>query len=119
MTRSVMTLCSLSWCRWALVGLLVLQLVWFGWLQNPGFPAAGLILLISAGPLLLLLPGVWRLRQRPLVIAGFVLMFYFCFAVMEAFANPGTRLAAGLQIALITVYFIALPTIRRHRARPD
>lgn len=104
---------QLSWCRWSLLGLVLLQPLWFAWLAPPpqGLPL-GFVLALTLLPLLLVLPGVWRLHQRPLVIAGFILMFHFCLAVMEAW-NPAARLPALMQILLISVYFIALPTIRR------
>jgi uncharacterized membrane protein len=111
-------LIQLSWCRWSLLGLVLLQPIWFAWLAPPQALPLGFVLTVTLLPLLMVLPGVWRLRQRPLVIAGFILMFHFCLAVMEAW-NPAARLPAFLQLGLITVYFIALPTIRRRQASSD
>jgi uncharacterized membrane protein len=110
---------GLRWCRWTFVGLVVLQIVWFGWLQptTTVFPAPW-ALIVALGPLLPLLPGVWRLDGQPLVIAGCVLLLYFCFAVMEGWSGEVGQKPALLQIALITVYFTALLAIRRRPKTP-
>jgi uncharacterized membrane protein len=102
----------LSWCRWSLLGLVLLQPIWFAWLAPVQSLPLGFVLALTLLPLLLVLPGVWRLRQRPLVIAGFILMFHFCLAVMELW-DPAARLPAVVQILLISVYFTGLPAIRR------
>lgn len=109
---------GLLWCRWTFVGLVLLQVVWFGWLQptTTVFPAPW-ALIVALVPLLPLLPGVWRLKGKPLVIAGCLLLLYFSFAVMEAWAGEVGRMLALIQIALITVYFTALLAIRR-RPKP-
>ncbi|MEE4331221.1 MAG: DUF2069 domain-containing protein [Wenzhouxiangella sp.] len=111
---------GLRWCRWTFVGLVILQIVWFGWLQptTTVFPAPW-ALVVALVPLLPLLPGVWRLDGKPLVIAGCVLLLYFCFAVMEGWSGEFGQ-AALLQIALIAVYFTALLAIRRRpRSAPE
>ncbi|MFU8832715.1 MAG: DUF2069 domain-containing protein [Wenzhouxiangella sp.] len=107
---------ELSWCRWSLLGLVILQPLWFGWVQQPEHLPVLLVVAAALAPLLIVLPGVWKLRVRPLVIAGFILLLYFSFGVMEAWANPGARIPALLQVALIIVYFVALPTVRRSPA---
>lgn len=108
---------QLSWCRWSMLGLVLLQPLWFVWLAPTQALPLGFVLALTLLPLLLVLPGVWQLRQKPLVIAGFILMFHFCLAVMETW-NPVARVPALIQIVLISIYFIALPTIRR-RASND
>lgn len=110
---------KLSWCRWSLLGLILLQPLWWLWLAPPQVMPAALALGISLLPLLPVLPGVWRLHQRPLVIAGFILMFHFCLGVMEAWSNPTARAPALMQVILVSLYFIALPTIRRRQASSD
>lgn len=105
----------LSWCRWSLLALVVLQLAWFGWLHPPRQVALPAVLALTAGPLLLALALAWSLRPRPLVIAGLVLLVYFSVGVMEAWANPSVRGLALLQVGLVLVYFTALATIRRSR----
>jgi uncharacterized membrane protein len=103
----------LSWCRWSLVGLLLLQLVWFGWLVPPEGPALWVALLLTAGPLALALPFTWRLRPRALVLTGLLLLIYFSIAVMEAWASPTVRVPAIVQTVLVLIYFTGLATIRR------
>ena len=105
----------LTLCRWSLLALIALQLVWFGWLHPPQHFSMAAALALTAGPLIILLPFVWRLQPRPLVVAGLVLLIYFSAGVMEAWANPGVRAPALVQVALVLVYFTALATIRRRR----
>jgi uncharacterized membrane protein len=107
---------QLSWCRWSLLGLVVLQPLWWLVLAPPQAVHPGLALSLTLLPLLLVLPGVWQLRNRPLVVAGFILMFHFCLGVMEAWSSPAARWPALIQVLLVTIYFIALPTVRRRRA---
>lgn len=59
-------------------------------------------------PLLIMLVGVWQLKPRALVVAGFLLLFYFSYAVSEAYAAPRVRGMALVQIGLITAYFMGL-----------
>ena len=108
----------LTLCRWSLLALIALQLLWFGWLHPPQRISMAAALTLTTAPLVILLPLVWRLRPRPLVVAGLVLLIYFSVGVMEAWANPAVRLPALLQVALVLVYFTALATIRR-RPPPD
>ena len=109
----------LWWCRIALVGLLLIQPIWFGWINPPTVVSPWLVLTLTMLPLLLVLPGTWRLRPRSLVIAGCLLLLYFCLAVMEAWANPAARWPAVAQVMLIAVYFIALPSVRQQPAHSD
>lgn len=105
------------WCRWSLLGLVVLQPAWFGGLYNPGLPMLLGVLAAALVPLLVVLPGVWQLRPRSLVIGGCLLLFYFCFAVMEAWMNQSARPLALIQIGLISLYFAGLAMIRKSPAR--
>lgn len=107
----------LSWCRWSLVGLLLLQLAWFGWLVPPEGSARIVALLLAAGPLALALPYAWSLRPRSLVVTGLLLLIYFSIGVMEAWASPALRAPALAQIVLVLAYFTGLATIRRQPAR--
>jgi uncharacterized membrane protein len=110
---------ALWWCRASLIGMLILQPVWFGWISPPQLFAPWLAIVVTLLPLLLVTPGVWRLQARGLVVAGCVLLPYFCLAVMEAWANPPARVPAIIQILLITLYFTALPAVRKVPARSD
>ncbi len=106
-----------GWCRWSLIGLIVLQPAWFGGVYNPGLPLVLIALAVALAPLLAVAPGVWRLQPRTLVIGGCVLLLYFCFAVMEAWMNQSARVPAIIQISLISLYFVGLAVIRRAPAR--
>ncbi len=109
----------LIWCRFVMAGLVILQPLWFGWLNRPELMPSWAAVIVTTLPLLLVLPGSWRLQPRGLVIAGCLLLLYFCLAVMEAWANPPARLPALVQIALITIFFTALPAVRKQPVRHD
>lgn len=104
-------------CRWALVGLIVLQPVWFGWLAPPELVPPWMAITVMGLPLLLALPFVWRLRRDALVVAGCVLLAHFCLAVSEAWANPAARIPAVIQVLLIGVYFTAMSSLRFGRRK--
>ncbi len=109
---------GLKLCRWILLGLIALQPLWFGWLAPPELMPSWLAVVLTSGPLLIALPFVWRLRRRALLLAGCVLLFYFCLAIAEAWVTPAARPAAIIQVLLIVLYFTALSSIRFGR-RPD
>lgn len=108
----------LSWCRWSLLGLLVLQLAWFGWLAPAETLGRSGGLLLAVVPLLLPLWPILRLNLDGLVIGGLLLLIYFCFAVVEAWISTGpmVRVLALLEIALIVLYYLALLSVRRRRS---
>lgn len=99
-------------CRWTLVGLIVLQPLWFAWLAPPELVPPWLAIMVMGLPLLLLLPFVWRLGKNALVVAGCVLLVHFCLAVSEAWANPAARVPAVIQVLFIGIYFIAMSSLR-------
>jgi uncharacterized membrane protein len=110
---------DLNWCRWSALGLIMLQPIWVLVLNPTLFPGTLLLLVVTLGPLLILLPGVWQLRARALVITGCLLLLYFSFAVMEIRVNSTALIPAMLQIGLVVLYFMALPAIRRRRSTSD
>ena len=110
---------ALWWCRVAMVGLTILQPLWFAWFNSPQVIAPWLVVMITTLPLALLIPVTWPLRARGLVIGGCVLLLYFCLAVMEAWVTPPARVPALAQIVLIGLYFTALPAVRKVPARSD
>lgn len=109
----------LSWCRWSLLALIPLQLVWYGWLNPPEIVPMGMALALSAGPLLIALLLAWSLKPRGLVIAGLVLLIYFVIGVTEAWVRPDLRAVALAQVLLVTLYFTTLATVRRQPARAE
>lgn len=107
----------LSWCRWSLLALIPLQLVWYGWLKPPEIVPVSLALGVSVGPLLISLLLAWPLKPRGLVIAGLVLLIYFVIGVTEAWVQTDLRAVALVQVVLVSLYFTALATIRRQAAK--
>ncbi len=107
---------QLSLCRWSLLGLIIIQFLWFGWIipMEPSTRVAALA--IAATPLVIALPLIWSLKPKPLVITGLVLLLYFSVGISEAFANPAARLPAVFQVAMVLAYFTGLATIRRQRS---
>jgi len=106
-------------CRWTLLGLIVLQPLWFGWLAPPQLVPFWMAITVMGLPLLLALPFVWRLNKEALVVAGCILLVHFCLAVSEAWANPDARIPALIQVVLIAIYFIALSSLRFSRQSAD
>lgn len=106
---------GLGAARIAWLGLIALQLLWFGWLA----PAESLGrtggLLFALLPLLLPLWPILRLNLDALVVGGMILLIYFCFAVVEAWVSPAVRVLALIEIALIALYYLALLSVRRRR----
>ncbi|MEE4296611.1 MAG: DUF2069 domain-containing protein [Wenzhouxiangella sp.] len=107
---------QLSLCRWSLIGLIIIQLMWFGFMVPMDTPARLAALGVSTVPLLIALPLIWSLQPRPLVITGLLLLFYFSIGISEAWANPDARLPAVFQVAMVLAYFTGLATIRRQRS---
>lgn len=108
---------ALWWCRVAVLGLIALQPLWFIWLAPPIHLPADILLGVTILPLLVILPFLWPLGMRALVMTGCLLLLYFSFGIMEAFANPQARAPAIVQIALTVLYFTALPAARKPGAR--
>ncbi len=100
------------------VALVILQWLWFAWLDRPHALPLMLVIGFWVTPLLVLMPWVLRRGPRSLVVGGCLLLFYFCFAVAEAWANPAARAPALIQVALIVAYFLCLPVRRRPQAGP-
>jgi len=107
---------QLTFCRWSLIGLIIIQLAWFGWMIPMDASTRLAAVALSTLPLLIALPLIWSLQPRPLVITGLVLLVYFSIGVSEAWANPAARLPAVFQVAMVLAYFTGLATIRRQRS---
>lgn len=110
---------SLHWCKWSLLGLLILQPIWFVVLSPPEALPLYFVLAVTCLPLLLLLPGCWQLKTRSLVIAGSLLIVYFSIGVMEAWASSADVLPGTLQAIFCVTFFMGLATIRRSPASSD
>jgi uncharacterized membrane protein len=90
--------------RGSYLALIALQTVWHALLPTPW--GSGSWLLAGAATLPLLLPacGVWRGSLRSITWAGYLVMLYLAIGVTEAWANPGQRPPALLQIILVVVF---------------
>jgi len=93
----------------AVAGLLLLQPLWFAWLAPPTVLPPGIVTTVTATPLAILLIGLWRGGRFESVLTGCVLLIYFCYAVMEAWVGGPAQVPAMIQIALVVVFFSALP----------
>jgi len=108
-----------GFARGCWVALIGVQLAWFGWWSPSEVLGYWPALLLATVPLLLPLPWILRLSPAALVVGGMILLLHFSVAVSEAWADPVVRPLALLQIALIVVYFLALPAFgRRRRSDP-
>ena len=91
------------------------------WIMSPDQSepvALVLIALVLHTPLLIFLPAVVRGDTRMLVWLCLVLMFYFCWFVVQAFYPPPLRWLALLQLAALTGLFAAASVaIYRDRRR--
>lgn len=105
----------LSWCRWSLLALIAVQLLWFGWLKPPEIVPLSLALALSVLPLLISLALAWTLKPHGLIISGLILLIYFSIGVTEAWAGSELRAIALAQVVLVVVYFTALAMARRRQ----
>ena len=102
----------------ALAALLVLQILWHGWLLPP--PAAQRWPTLALA-LLPLVPGAWIARRnlrRGVLVGGIVGLFYFCHGVSAAYADTAARSLAFAEIALTLIVIAALGWDARHYKRP-
>ncbi|MEO6799008.1 MAG: DUF2069 domain-containing protein [Rhodanobacter sp.] len=101
---------------WAL--LLLLQLLWHGWLFPPQQVSSGVVLALTVVPLLLPLFAIGDVR-RALLWVGILSLFYFCHGVAEAWSSPGERALALTEIVL-TVGLIGVlgAGVKRRPAAP-
>jgi uncharacterized membrane protein len=101
---------------WAL--LLLLQLLWHGWLFPPLQLPRWLVLAFTVVPLLLPLFAIRNVR-RALLWVGILSLFYFCHGVAEAWSAPGERVLALAEVVL-TVGLIAVlgAGVKRRPAAP-
>lgn len=101
---SILPVYRVGLVAWAL--LLVLQLLWHGWLFPPAQIPLWLLLAFTVVPLLLPLLALGDVR-RALLWVGILSLFYFCHGVAEAWSSAGERWLALVEIVL-TVGLIAV-----------
>lgn len=96
-------LALLSWA-----GLVLLHLLWHGWLAPPLNGSRALALTLTVGPLLLPLLALRRRLSRALLWVGILGLFYFCHGIVAAWGEPRARGLALVEIVLCLVLTAAL-----------
>ena len=102
----------------ALLGLIVLQIVWHAWLFPPQFTPLLLVLAVTLLPLLPAALTYPRNPRRGLLLAGIVCLFYFCHGVAEAYSTPAERWLAIAEVVLSIVIIGVLGWQSRDYKRP-
>jgi uncharacterized membrane protein len=97
--------------------LAALQIIWHAWLLPPAQTPVAATLAIALVPLAVPLL-YWRQPARALLAAGIVCLFYFCHGVVAAWATPGERALACVEIVLAIGVILACAHLpkRRHNA---
>ncbi len=101
---------------WA--GLVLLQLLWHGWLFPGQLLPVWAVLLITVVPLLLPLLALRRNVRRALLWVGILSLFYFCHGISEGWTSSSERWLALTEIVLTLLLIGALGAgVRRKPAR--
>ncbi|MFI4958063.1 MAG: DUF2069 domain-containing protein [Lysobacterales bacterium] len=82
---------------WA--ALVVLQLLWHGWMFPPQTIPVWLVLVVAIVPLLLPLSAIRDMR-RALLWVGILSLFYFCHGIAEGWSSSSERWLALAEIVL-------------------
>jgi len=98
------------------LGLLILNLAWHAWLAPSVYFPVSLVVMVTAAPLLLPLPGLLQGRPRSHLWAAFLSLLYFTHGVGEAVANPEQRWLGIAEIALSLILFFAATLYARWTA---
>jgi uncharacterized membrane protein len=103
----------------ALFALLALQWYWHAWLAPPERAPAWLVASLFSLPLLP--PALAFLHQRPKAAlwGGIAALGYFCHGIAELQASPGSRVPAGVEVALslLLVFASSWPGLRARSRR--
>ena len=99
--------------------LLALAATFVAWFARSAHALAGL--LVFALPPLLLAVAAWRRWPRANFVAGVCALLWFSHGVMTAWAEPGQRLFAWLELllALAVVYATSIDGYRARRGKPE
>jgi uncharacterized membrane protein len=108
----------------AWIGLIVLTLLWEGWLAPAALAPPGLWLIVKAIPLLIPLFGLLRGRLRTYVLASLLVLLYFTEGVVVAFTERAAGFTlhsplpyAATEITLSLAFFICAAYYVRARRR--
>ncbi|HEY9199896.1 MAG TPA: DUF2069 domain-containing protein [Gammaproteobacteria bacterium] len=100
-------------------GTFALIVIWYGWLSPPvGLPIY-LALLALGTPLLLPLRGLLHGRPYTYAWSLFLALGYLAHALIEGYSTVQDRWLAGLELLLVTLWFIgATGYVRAHKRTP-
>jgi uncharacterized membrane protein len=108
----------------AWIGLIILTLLWEGWLAPAALAPPGLWLMFKAVPLLVPLFGLLRGNPRTYVLASLLVLLYFTEGVVVGFTQRAAGFAlhspltyAVLEIGLSLSFFILAAYYVRARRR--
>jgi len=99
------------------LALLLLQPTWHFLLPGPWGSQNWILALVASLPLLLPIAGIAAGRSRSMTWGGFLAVLYFVIGVVEAWANPGQRIPACVQIVLSLGYCAALVIYSRQGSK--
>jgi uncharacterized membrane protein len=97
----------------AWLALIVLQVVWYGWLAPPANGNSGLALALTLPPLLLPLFALRKGLNRALLWIGIISLGYFCHGIVASWAEPSVRWLAIVEVVVCLVLIGALASIVR------
>jgi uncharacterized membrane protein len=101
----------------AYFGLLLLLVLWNGWLSPPErFPRA-LAILFLAGPLLFPLRGLLHGRPYTFAWASYLALIYLTFGLVSVVSNPGERGLASVQVVCSLIMYVGAVLYARFRGR--
>ena len=98
-------------------GLLILIVLWNGWLSPPVHFPRSLAILFLGGPLLLPLRGLLHGRPYTFAWASYLALFYLILGVVNLIASPGERLLATMQIFSSLMMYLGAIFFARYRGR--
>ncbi len=104
----------MSWVSVVYLALIAWQWVWLSGLTT-GREPQWLLAIVFTAILALPLPGILKTRDKSLVWGGFAVLILFVVGVMEAWADPGVRVIALVQVALSCAYGYGLWARGRRR----
>jgi uncharacterized membrane protein len=101
----------------AYFSLLLLLVLWNGWLSPPErFPRA-LAIVVLAGPLLFPLRGLLHGRPYTFAWASYLALIYLTFGLVSVVSNPAERLLALGQVVASLVMYVGTVLYARFRSR--
>ena len=104
----------MSWISGVYLALIACQWIWLSGITS-GREPQWLLAVVFMAILAIPLPGILKTQSKSLVWGGFLVLLLFVVGVMEAWADPGVRIIALVQVALSCAYGYGLWTRGRNR----